>query len=89
MGLLPCLRRGSDRWWLPQTERSTDAIGHLLLMDRRNGNVSNPPLDRAVEERVCQALLNDPAYFIFVALSYPIPGPIELNQLVTDRKSVV
>ena len=83
MGLLPCLRRGSDRWWLPQTERSTDAIGHLLLMDRRNGSVSNPPLDPAVEERVCQALLSDPAYFIFVALSYPIPGSIELNQLVT------
>jgi len=68
---------------LPQTERSTDAIGHLLLMDRRNGSLSKPPLDPGMEERVCQALLSDPAYFIFVTLSYPIPGPVKLNQLVT------
>lgn len=83
MGLLPCLRRGSDRWWLPQTERSTDAIGHLLLMDRRSDSVSNPLLDGSVRERVSEALQSDPAYLIFATLSYPDPGPVELNQLVT------
>jgi signal transduction histidine kinase len=82
MGLLPCLRRGSDRWWLPQTERSTDAIGHLLLMDRRSGG-NIPPVDGAIRERVCHALQSDPAYFIFAALSYPEPGPLELQKLAT------
>ncbi|MDA9934145.1 HAMP domain-containing histidine kinase [Rubripirellula sp.] len=83
MGLLPCLRRGSERWWLPQTERSTDAIGHLLLMDRRSGSGNNPPLDGAIRDRVCHALQSDPAYFIHTALTYSGHGPIELDQLAT------
>ena len=83
LGFLPCLRRGSDRWWLPQTERATDAIGHLLLMNRRNGSVDNPSLDSAVRARVTGAMLNDPAYFIFVTLSHPDSGSIDLSQLVT------
>lgn len=83
MGLLPCLRRGSERWWLPQTERSTDAIGHLLLMDRRSGSGHNPPLDGATRDRVCRALKSDPAYYIYAALTFPDPGPVELEQLAT------
>ena len=83
MGLLPCLRRGSDRWWLPQTERSTDAIGHLLLMDLRSGTGSNPPVDGATRDRVRQALLSDPAYFIFVVLGHPHQSPLGLDELVT------
>ncbi len=83
MGLLPCLRRGSERWWLPQTERSTDAISHLLLMDRRNGSGNNPPLDGAIRDRVCRALQSDPAYFIYAALTYSGPAPVELDQLAT------
>ncbi len=83
MGFLPCLRRGSERWWLPQTERSTDAIGHLLLMDRRSGYGNNPPLDGAIRERVCGALQSDPAYFIYAALTYSGPSPVKLDQLAT------
>ena len=83
MGLLPCLRRGSERWWLPQTERSTDAIGHLLLMDRRSGSGNNPPLDGAIRDRVCRAFQSDPAYFIYAALTYSGPKPVELDQLAT------
>ena len=83
MGLLPCLRRGSERWWLPQTELSTDAIGRLLLMDRRSGNGNNPPLAGAIRDQVCRALQSDPAYFIYTALTYSGPAPVELDQLVT------
>jgi hypothetical protein len=83
MGLLPCLRRGSERWWLPQTERSTDAIGHLLLMDRRSGSGNSPPLNGAIRDRVCRALQSDPAYFIYAALTYSGPAPVELDQLAT------
>lgn len=83
MGLLPCLRRGSERWWLPQTELSTDAIGRLLLMDRRSGNGNNPPLAGAIRDQVCRALQSDPAYFIYTALTYSGPVPVELDQLVT------
>ena len=35
MGLLPCLRRGSERWWLPLSAIATDAIGHVLLAHGR------------------------------------------------------
>ncbi len=83
MGLLPCLRRGSERWWLPQTERSTEAIGRLLLMDRRSGNGNKPPLDGAIRDRVCRALQSDPAYFIYAVLTYSGPVPVELDQLAT------
>ena len=83
MGLLPCLRRGSDRWWLPQTERSTDAIGHLLLMDLRSGTGSKPSVDGATRDRVCRALLSDPAYFIFTVLGHPGQSPFGLDDLVT------
>lgn len=83
MGWLPCLRRGSDRWWLPQTERSTDAIGHLLLMDLRSGTGTNPPMDGTTRDRVRQALLSDPAYFIFVVLGHPGQSPLGLDELVT------
>jgi signal transduction histidine kinase len=31
MGLLPSLRRGSDRWWLPCSLEVTEALGELLL----------------------------------------------------------
>ena len=82
MGLLPCLRRGSERWWLPQTERSTDAISHLLLMDRRSGSGNNPSLDGAVRDRVCRALKSDPPYFIYATLTYSGPKPVELDELV-------
>lgn len=85
MGLLPCLRRGSERWWLPQTERSTDAIGHLLLMDRRSGSGNNPPLDAATRDRVCRALQSDPAYYIYAVLTYPGSGAVDLRQLAESH----
>ncbi|MCH1438881.1 MAG: HAMP domain-containing histidine kinase [Rubripirellula sp.] len=83
MGLLPCLRRGSERWWLPQTERSTEAISHLLLMDRRNSSGNNPSLDGATRDRVCRALQSDPSYFVYAALTYTGSGPVELDELAT------
>ncbi len=36
MGLLPCLRRGADRWWLPASSTATDAIGQVMLAAGRS-----------------------------------------------------
>ncbi len=41
MGLLPCLRRGSDRWWLPRSLEATEAIGHLLLAAGRGQSIDS------------------------------------------------
>ena len=35
MGLLPCLRRGSDRWWLPLSAPAIDALSQILLAHGR------------------------------------------------------
>ncbi len=66
MGLLPCLRRGSDRWWLPRSAEATETIGSLLLSIGHTGGVN--PLVRASIVRMMQS---DPPLMIFSALTWP------------------
>ncbi len=79
MGLLPCLRRGSDRWWLPRSETSTDALARLLLAETRSND--RDELDPAVFHELKQALVSDPAFFIFTALSLPSCESVEVDDL--------
>jgi signal transduction histidine kinase len=65
MALLPCLRRGSDRWWLPRSAGATEAIGHLLLAAGRKQQI-----DSATRARVIRTLQTDPPLLIFAALSW-------------------
>ncbi len=65
MGLLPCLRRGCDRWWLPRTLEATEAIGQLLLCGSRGSG-----LDRATRARIVRTVETDPSLTIFAALSF-------------------
>ena len=51
MGLLPCLRRGSERWWLPRSLEATEAIGHLLLAAGRGKSI-----DQSMHSRVLHTL---------------------------------
>ena len=66
MGLLPGLRRGSQRWWLPCSGEATESIGRLLLAHGRGR-----PLDSALQNRLVQTLRGDPPLLIFSALSWP------------------
>lgn len=65
MALLPCLRRGSDRWWLPRSSVAIEAVGQLLLVSGRG------PLDPIARQRVMVALRSDPALLIYAALHWP------------------
>ena len=60
MGLLPCLRRGSDRWWLPLSETATEAIAQLMLAAGR-GDEFQPSLQRRLHDAVCV----DPSLMIY------------------------
>lgn len=76
MGLLPCLNRGSDRWWLPCSLPVTEVLGELLLQSQ-----PGVPLWPATQRRVRRALLNDPPLLIFAALHCP-DDRVEPDQLV-------
>jgi signal transduction histidine kinase len=59
MTWLPCLRRGSDRWWLPRSAAATDLVTRILL-DNSGGSLLQEPVERC--------LISDPALFVFCAL---------------------
>lgn len=75
MSLFPCIRRGSDRWWLPRSGAATEAIGHLMLANPKAS------LDSHVRRRVIRAIESDPPLLIFSALNWTT-DPVETAQLV-------
>ncbi len=64
MGLLPCLRRGSDRWWLPCSLQATEVLAELLLRSQQG-----QPLTTATRRRVHRAILTDPPLMIYASLA--------------------
>lgn len=64
VGLLPCIRRGSDRWWLPRSGRATEAIGQLMLATTRSG------IDALTRQEVLTTIEADPPLLIFAALNW-------------------
>lgn len=81
MGWLPCLRRGSDRWWLPRNAGVTDTIA-MVMLNRRGGDGQSSPASVVTEdamddvpgnlrERVVRAIESDPPLLIFAALTWP------------------
>jgi signal transduction histidine kinase len=67
MGLLPCLRRGPDRWWLPLSGEATVALGFSLLSSRHD----RKPVDSRTRARLLQAMRCDPPLMIYAALCWP------------------
>ena len=65
MGLLPCLRRGSERWWLPLSEVATEAIGQVMLAVGRGDSI-----DATTQLRLHHAICSDPPLMIFAALCF-------------------
>lgn len=82
MGLLPCLRRGSDRWWLPRGLEATEAIGHLLLSAGRCKGINE-----SIRARLVRTLQTDPPLLIFAALSWAgeRAEPIELVDSLAEN----
>lgn len=60
MTWLPCIRRGSDRWWLPRSAGASDLVARILL-DNSGGSL--------LQELVEQGLMSDPPLFLFCALN--------------------
>ena len=60
MRWLPCIRRGSDRWWLPRSATAADVVAAILL---NHGNDMG-----RLHQSVIDALKADPALFIYCAL---------------------
>ncbi|NND99537.1 MAG: HAMP domain-containing histidine kinase [Pirellulaceae bacterium] len=85
MGLLPCLRRGSDRWWLPLSTIAIEALGQVMLAHGRGPNQprralprrsrrSDPDVvdrDRSIRGRLIHVLQHDPPLAIYSALYWP------------------
>ncbi len=67
MGLLPCLRRGPDRWWLPLSSEATDALGFVLLARPRE----HEQVDSRTRTRLLQVMHRDPPLAIYAALCWP------------------
>ena len=65
MALLPCLRRGNDRWWLPLSPETTDVLGRVML-----ASTASPP-NRTLSALVVDSLCNDPPLLIYAALNWP------------------
>ena len=85
MGLLPCLRRGADRWWLPLSPLSIETLGQVLVAygrkpartpKHRAGNLGGRDLaksagQKTLTDRLEYALMHDPALTIYAALCWP------------------
>ena len=82
MGLLPCLRRGSDRWWLPLSTVAIETLGQVLVAHGRNPNgksrvnhgtlqLENRTSTKSIRDRLHYALIQDPPLMIYAALCWP------------------
>lgn len=70
MGLLPCLRRGSSRWWLPLSVGASEVLASIMI-----AQAGTPASDGTPEARlragVCERLRLDPPLLIQAALEQP------------------
>lgn len=62
LGFLPCLRRGSDRWWLPRSGLATETLGIVMIRGADS-------VDSVTRDRLIDVLLHDAPLAIFAALT--------------------
>lgn len=65
MGLLPCLRLGESRWWLPLTGDGAGLLAEMMV-----AGDGDPPV--SLRGRVVAQLLSDPPLLIYAALASAI-----------------
>ncbi|TWT53204.1 Sensor protein ZraS [Rubripirellula amarantea] len=63
MAWLPCIRRGSQRWWLPRSLDATDAIIRLLLSKERS-----QAIPRSLVDHLSGVIQRDAPLLIFCAV---------------------
>ncbi|MEM9588577.1 MAG: HAMP domain-containing sensor histidine kinase [Planctomycetota bacterium] len=94
VGYLPCVRRGSLRWWLPLSADASDVLGHAILDEGQS--TADPsrhhPLDqnRAHQQRLYRQLRVDPPLLLYAALqaSYPCEHSFDAEQVSrTEERS--
>ncbi|TWU42237.1 sensor histidine kinase [Novipirellula artificiosorum] len=71
MRLLPCLRFGSYRWWLPRSHDATETLAGLLLRSEHRGATSRTDATSSTVARTVSCFREDPPLFLFAAISYP------------------
>ena len=85
MGLLPCLRRGSERWWLPRSRLATEALGRVMVAWGRSRTADD--IGGHVRQFVRRTLSLDPPLLIYAALSWPEEeaDPAQLSDWLIDH----
>ena len=92
MGWLPCIRRGSDRWWLPRSAAATDIVTQILLapnnahkatVDEGTPDSAQPELTRAV----ANVIAVDPPLFLYCALSVDLGNSVHESVQPTDTQT--
>jgi signal transduction histidine kinase len=77
MGLLPCLRRGSERWWLPLSSVAIETLGQILLSSSQQSHEDETQQQAhgaqhgLLRRQVTACLRSDPPLMIFAALQWP------------------
>lgn len=61
MRWLPCIRRGSERWWLPRSAVATDVVAAIMLNHGTDAD--------GLRDSVAHAFMADPALFLYCALT--------------------
>ena len=73
MGLFPCLRFGSRRWWLPLSDRCVSLVGRILISGDDRSDLLVRDCARALHE--------EPTFFLFAAFHWPTGDACEEDLL--------
>lgn len=81
MSWLPCIRRGTERWWLPRSAAATEAIARLLMAgspaESSEASTVNPSIlsgaITSLHQEIQRLLAADPPLLIFCAVQVDDP----------------
>ncbi len=68
IGWMPCIRRGSTRWWLPRTSIASETVTQVLL------ETAAPTTSSSFNRWVAESIISDPALFLFCSLQIQTPS---------------
>ena len=79
MALLPCLRRGSSRWWLPLSEIAASVLVQGMLAHGRGETRA----DDVTHGLIVQAIRNDPPLAIYAAIQSDSRREASIDELAS------
>jgi signal transduction histidine kinase len=82
-GLLPPIRRGSQRWWLPLSDTATVALGHAIqaTADGHSSAQHQSATDSLSRSRLMSAFRRDPPLLLYARLNWTGDGFVSLSDL--------